>query len=55
MQLIEHVEDVPTADPQAIVAPGMTAVIGRRCHRCRRMPQALAEGEDLDIGGEMER
>ena len=49
LQFVHHIENAPDADAQAVVAPAEIANIGLRAERRRRMAEAFAKAEMLDI------
>jgi hypothetical protein len=54
-QLIEQIENAPNSDAQAIVAPRIVAVVGRRRGCCQGVAQPLAECEMLDVQRNIDR
>jgi hypothetical protein len=55
LELLEQIEQPPDADPVAVVAPGIIALLLRLALLCRIPTGALAIGVNLDIGGDAER
>ena len=49
LQFVHHIENAPDADAQTVVAPAEIANIGLRAGRRRRMAEAFAKAEMLDI------
>ena len=53
LELVEQLEQPPHADAVAVIAPTVVAVVGRRGLRGDEMPEALPEGEMLDVQGDV--
>jgi hypothetical protein len=54
-ELVEQVEVVPEADPVAVIAPGVVALVLRRADAGRIGAEAGAECEMLDVVAEEDR